>query len=36
MYNEVNSIHEKDQFEMRLTEAIMKPDFSTHTCRKGA
>jgi ribonucleoside-diphosphate reductase beta chain len=31
MYNEVNSIHEKDQFEMRLTEAIMKPDFSTQT-----
>jgi len=31
MYNEVNSIHAKDQFEMRLTEEIMKPDFSTET-----
>jgi len=31
MYNEVNSIHAKDQFEMTLTEDIMKPDFTTST-----
>lgn len=31
MYNEVNSIHAKDQFEMTLTSDIMKPDFSTQT-----
>lgn len=31
MYNEVNSINEKDKFEMELTEAIMRPDFSTAT-----
>jgi ribonucleoside-diphosphate reductase beta chain len=31
MYNEVNSIHEKDQFEMKLTEDILRPDFSTAT-----
>jgi len=31
MYNEVNSIHAKDDFEMRLTEDIMKPDFTTNT-----
>jgi ribonucleoside-diphosphate reductase beta chain len=31
MYNEVNTIHAKDQFEMTLTEDIMKPDFSTST-----
>src|SRR3972149_4759541 len=29
MYNEVASIHEKDRFEMKLTEAILRPDFST-------
>ncbi len=31
MYNEVNSIHDKDKFEMELTEAVMKEDFSTAT-----
>lgn len=31
MYNEVNTIHEKDKFEMELTAAIMKEDFSTST-----
>ncbi|MEM8628679.1 MAG: ribonucleotide-diphosphate reductase subunit beta [Chlamydiota bacterium] len=29
MYQEVNSIHDKDVFEMRLTEDIMDPNFST-------
>jgi ribonucleoside-diphosphate reductase beta chain len=31
MYNEVNSIHEKDQFEMTLTQDILRSDFSTAT-----
>jgi len=31
MYHEVNSIHEKDAFEMKLTEDIIRPDFSTDT-----
>ncbi len=31
MYNEINSIHEKDQFEMQLTKDIMQKDFSTDT-----
>lgn len=31
MYHEVNSIHEKDAFEMSLTEDIMDPNFSTAT-----
>ncbi len=31
MYNEVNSIHAKDAFEMRLTEAMLQPEFSTAT-----
>lgn len=31
MYNEVNSIHGKDAFEMRLTEDILKEDFTTTT-----
>lgn len=31
MYNEVNSIHEKDKFEMTLTEHILKKDFTTST-----
>jgi len=31
MYNEVNSIHEKDAFEMQLTADIMKDGFSTET-----
>jgi len=35
MYNEVNSIHNKDKFEMKLTEDILRPDFSTKT-QEGA
>ncbi len=35
MYNEVNSIHKKDQFEMRLTEQVLRDDYSTDTV-KGA
>jgi len=31
MYNEVNSIHAKDQFEMDLTADICRDDFSTAT-----
>lgn len=31
MYNEVNSIHAKDQFEMKLTEKVLDPDFKTDT-----
>lgn len=31
MYNEINTIHDKDQFEMDLTTDIMKPDFTTST-----
>ncbi len=31
MYNEVNTINDKDAFEMTLTQDIMKPDFSTET-----
>jgi ribonucleoside-diphosphate reductase beta chain len=31
MYNEVNSIHKKDQFEMKLTEAVCDPHFNTNT-----
>jgi len=31
MYHEVNSIHEKDMFEMRLTREILDPNFSTDT-----
>lgn len=31
MYNEVNSIHDKDKFEMRLTEDVLREDFSTAT-----
>lgn len=31
MYNEVNSIHAKDQFEMQLTSDVVKNDFSTAT-----
>ena len=31
MYHEVNSIHEKDAFEMTLTADIMDPNFSTET-----
>src|SRR6185369_961644 len=31
MYNEVNSIHNKDQFEMKLTEEVLNPHFTTST-----
>lgn len=31
MYNEINTIHNKDKFEMALTEDILKPDFTTST-----
>ncbi|HEY5260072.1 MAG TPA: ribonucleotide-diphosphate reductase subunit beta, partial [Rhabdochlamydiaceae bacterium] len=31
MYNEVNTIHAKDAFEMKITEEIMKPGFTTET-----
>jgi len=31
MYHEVNSISEKDDFEMRLTADLMDPDFNTET-----
>lgn len=31
MYNEIKAIHDKDRFEMRLTENILKGDFSTQT-----
>src|SRR5215471_7425541 len=31
MFHEVNSIHDKDAFEMVLTEDILRPDFSTET-----
>ncbi len=31
MYHEVNSIHDKDAFEMTLTSDIMDPNFSTAT-----
>lgn len=31
MYNEVNTIHAKDDFEMKLTAGILKPSFTTAT-----
>src|ERR1051326_3133674 len=31
MYHEVNSIRDKDVFEMKLTEDILRPDFTTET-----
>ena len=31
MYHEINSINDKDIFEMTLTEAVVKEDFSTDT-----
>ncbi len=31
MYNEVNSIHNKDKFEMQITSALTDPEFSTDT-----
>ncbi len=35
MYNEVNSIHAKDQFEMELTSDVLKEGFTTST-KEGA
>lgn len=35
MYNEVNSIHGKDQFEMELTADVLREDFTTAT-QEGA
>lgn len=35
MYNEIASIHDKDKFEMQLTEDVLKEDFSTQT-QEGA
>jgi len=31
MYHEVNTIHDKDVFEIALTEDVMRPDFTTET-----
>lgn len=31
MYNEINSIHDKDAFEMKLTEAMLQDGFTTST-----
>ena len=31
MYNEIPSIHAKDAFEMKITEAVLSPGFSTDT-----
>lgn len=31
MYNEINTIHNKDRFEMKLTEDILKGEFTTAT-----
>ena len=31
MYNEINSIHNKDAFEMELTKELMDPNFSTNS-----
>lgn len=35
MYNEIDSIREKDDFEMELTKDILKPEFTTST-QEGA
>lgn len=35
MYNEIQSIYNKDQFEMKLTENILREDFSTSTFEGG-
>ena len=35
MYNEINSIHEKDAFEMEITNDILEENFSTNT-KEGA
>lgn len=34
MYNEINSIHQKDVFEMKLTEEILADGFTTDTSEK--
>jgi len=31
MYNEINTIHSKDKFEMKLTEEVLNPHFETNT-----
>lgn len=31
MYNEINTIHAKDAFEMKITEAVCRNDFTTET-----
>ncbi|MCB0336676.1 MAG: ribonucleotide-diphosphate reductase subunit beta [Bdellovibrionales bacterium] len=31
MYNEINSIHAKDKFEMKLTQDVVREDFKTET-----
>ena len=31
MYNEVNTIHQKDKFEMQLTADVLKPGFTTES-----
>jgi ribonucleoside-diphosphate reductase beta chain len=31
MYNEIPSVHAKDQFQMKLTQGMLDPDFSTST-----
>jgi ribonucleoside-diphosphate reductase beta chain len=31
MYNEINTIHAKDEFEMRITREVLDPNFSTDT-----
>ena len=36
MYNEINSIHDKDNFEMKLTEDILNPDFYDRHLRRSA
>lgn len=36
MYNEVGSIHEKDHFQMQLTEDVLKPNFTTETAEGKA
>ncbi|NGX31460.1 MAG: Ribonucleoside-diphosphate reductase subunit beta [Chlamydiae bacterium] len=33
MYNEINSIHAKDQFEMEITKEMMEGNFSTDTLK---
>ena len=35
MYNEINTIHEKDKFEMQLTQEVLNPNFTT-TTQEGA